>query len=42
VCGATPVLRAIPRRAIRPSAAEIARNPRSSSARMRVAVKVGE
>lgn len=41
VCGATPVLRAIPRRAIRPSAAEIARNPRSSSARMRVAVKVG-
>jgi len=40
-CGATPVLRAVPRRAIRPSAAEIARNPRSASARMRVAVKVG-
>jgi 16S rRNA (cytosine1402-N4)-methyltransferase len=40
-CGATPTLRAIPRRAIRPSAAEIARNPRSASARMRVAVKVG-
>jgi 16S rRNA (cytosine1402-N4)-methyltransferase len=40
-CGATPTLRAIPRRAIRPSAAEIARNPRSSSARLRVAVKIG-
>jgi 16S rRNA (cytosine1402-N4)-methyltransferase len=40
-CGATPTLRAIPRRAIRPGAAEIARNPRSASARMRVAVKLG-
>jgi len=40
-CGATPTLRAIPRRAIRPTAAEVARNPRSQSARMRVAVKVG-
>ncbi len=40
-CGATPTLRAVPRRAIRPSAAEIARNPRSQSARLRVAVKVG-
>jgi 16S rRNA (cytosine1402-N4)-methyltransferase len=40
-CGATPTLRAIPRRAIRPSPAEIARNPRSASARLRVAVKVG-
>jgi 16S rRNA (cytosine1402-N4)-methyltransferase len=40
-CGSTPTLRAIPRRAIRPSAAEIARNPRSASARLRVAVKVG-
>jgi 16S rRNA (cytosine1402-N4)-methyltransferase len=40
-CGATPVLRAIPRRAIRPTPAEIARNPRSTSARLRVAVKVG-
>jgi 16S rRNA (cytosine1402-N4)-methyltransferase len=38
-CGATPSLRAIPRRAIRPSAAEVARNPRSQSARLRVAVK---
>jgi len=41
VCGATPLLRALPRRAIRPSAAEIARNPRSASARLRVAVKLG-
>src|SRR5438132_671810 len=40
-CGAEPVLRATPRRAIRPSAAEVARNPRSSSARLRVAVKLG-
>jgi len=40
-CGATPSLRAIPRRAIRPSAAEVARNPRSQSARLRVAVKIG-
>jgi 16S rRNA (cytosine1402-N4)-methyltransferase len=40
-CGASPTLRAIPRRAIRPSAAEIARNPRSQSARLRVAVKLG-
>jgi 16S rRNA (cytosine1402-N4)-methyltransferase len=41
VCGAQPTLRAIPRRAIRPSAAEVARNPRSQSARLRVAVKRG-
>jgi 16S rRNA (cytosine1402-N4)-methyltransferase len=40
-CGASPALRATPRRAIRPSAAEVARNPRSASARMRVAVKLG-
>ena len=40
-CGATPSLRAIPRRAIRPTAAEVARNPRSQSARLRVAVKSG-
>jgi 16S rRNA (cytosine1402-N4)-methyltransferase len=38
-CGAQPSLRAVPRRAIRPSPAEIARNPRSQSARLRVAVK---
>jgi hypothetical protein len=35
-----PVLRATPRRSIRPSAAEVARNPRSQSARLRVAVKI--
>jgi 16S rRNA (cytosine1402-N4)-methyltransferase len=39
VCGSRPTLRAQPRRAIRPSAAEVARNPRSQSARLRVAVK---
>jgi len=39
-CGAEPILRATPRRAIRPSAAEVARNPRSQSARLRVAVKL--
>ena len=40
VCGSQPVLRATPRRSIRPSAAEVARNPRAQSARLRVAVKV--
>jgi len=40
-CGAQPTLRAMPRRAIRPSASEVARNPRSQSARMRAAVKLG-
>jgi 16S rRNA (cytosine1402-N4)-methyltransferase len=40
-CGAQPTLRATPRRAIRPGADEIARNPRAQSARLRVAVKVG-
>jgi 16S rRNA (cytosine1402-N4)-methyltransferase len=39
VCGSEPSLRATPRRAIRPSAAEVARNPRAQSARLRVAVK---
>jgi 16S rRNA (cytosine1402-N4)-methyltransferase len=41
VCGSQPSLRATPRRAIRPAAAEIARNPRAQSARMRVAVRSG-
>src|SRR5919202_2368922 len=36
VCGAQPTLRATPRRAIRPTAAEVARNPRAQSARLRV------
>jgi 16S rRNA (cytosine1402-N4)-methyltransferase len=39
VCGAQPALRAVPRRAIRPSPAEVARNPRSQSARLRVGIK---
>ena len=42
VCGQEPVLRAISRRAIRPSAPEIAANPRAASARLRAAVKVQE
>jgi 16S rRNA (cytosine1402-N4)-methyltransferase len=42
VCGSEPVMRATPRRAIRPTAAEIARNPRAQSARLRVGTKVGE
>ena len=39
-CGSQPTLRATPRRAVRPSAAEVARNPRAQSARLRVGVKV--
>jgi 16S rRNA (cytosine1402-N4)-methyltransferase len=41
VCGSAPTMRATPRRAIRPSAAEVAANPRSQSARLRVGVRVG-
>jgi 16S rRNA (cytosine1402-N4)-methyltransferase len=41
VCGREPQLRAISRRAIRPSQAEVAANPRAGSARLRAAVKVG-
>jgi 16S rRNA (cytosine1402-N4)-methyltransferase len=40
VCGREPVLRATPRRAIRPTARETAANPRAASARLRAAVKV--
>ena len=41
ICGSEPRMRATPRRAIRPSAAEVARNPRAQSARLRVGTKVG-
>jgi 16S rRNA (cytosine1402-N4)-methyltransferase len=40
VCGSQPVMRATPRRAIRPSAVEVSRNPRAQSARLRVGTKV--
>ncbi len=40
VCGQEPLLRATPRRAIRPSSRETASNPRAASARLRAAVKV--
>jgi 16S rRNA (cytosine1402-N4)-methyltransferase len=40
VCGSQPQMRATPRRAVRPSAAEVARNPRAQSARLRVGTKV--
>src|SRR5438105_6961512 len=41
VCGSEPTMRATPRRAVRPTAAEVARNPRAQSARLRVGTKVG-
>jgi 16S rRNA (cytosine1402-N4)-methyltransferase len=40
VCGSEPTMRATPRRAVRPTAAEVARNPRAQSARLRVGTKV--
>ena len=40
VCGNEPLMRALSRKAIRPSADEVAENPRASSARLRVASKV--
>jgi 16S rRNA (cytosine1402-N4)-methyltransferase len=41
ICGSEPTMRATPRRAVRPTAAEVARNPRAQSARLRVGTKVG-
>jgi 16S rRNA (cytosine1402-N4)-methyltransferase len=40
VCGKQPELRSLSRKAVRPSARETAANPRASSARLRVGVKV--
>jgi 16S rRNA (cytosine1402-N4)-methyltransferase len=40
VCGQKPVMRALSRKPIRPSADEVARNPRSASARLRVGTKI--
>jgi 16S rRNA (cytosine1402-N4)-methyltransferase len=42
VCGHEPELRLLTRKAVRPSPAELDANPRSGSARLRAAQKVGE
>jgi 16S rRNA (cytosine1402-N4)-methyltransferase len=40
VCGNEPVMRALSRKPIRPTGEEVARNPRSTSARLRVGAKI--
>jgi 16S rRNA (cytosine1402-N4)-methyltransferase len=40
-CGHEPLLRLLTRKAVRPAPREIAANPRSASARLRAAAKVG-
>jgi 16S rRNA (cytosine1402-N4)-methyltransferase len=42
VCGHEPTMRLLTRKAVRPSPQETAENPRSASAKLRAAVKVGE
>ena len=41
-CGHEPVLREITRKPVRPGARELEQNPRAASAKLRVAVKVGD
>ena len=42
VCGKTPMVKVLTNRPVRPDTEEVARNPRSDSARMRVAEKIRE
>ena len=42
VCGARAALKVLTRRPLRPSESEVHRNPRSRSAKLRVAEKVAE